>query len=543
MSEAETRHRKGAWSKDEDEKLKTAVDQLGDKNWVRIEKFSGLARPAKNCRLRWINYLRPNLKKYPFTKQEQDLIFQLHATYGNAWSRIASHLPGRSDNEIKNFWHKSAKKRQREGLRISPINIDSSQTMISTSQSHFQLKLPPFSSMPAPSQTCLPIQDSYSTVESDFFPTQPITQLPSIQFNPVETLGENSYMHQVKSDSNLEIINELRKARARVRFLEKKLRQRGISNKRNNFKQSSRNDHLFIKSPQGAHLLTTHVPLDENSSRMEEITEDISRRKDDIQDSTVISATNLQETERSVSEESRHSEMSTHGENSDSKASLHKGFEREEDLFDEICNVKNSETFPEQRHHNYHVNSQYNVIAPNWNLWNECSSSLLQELEEDLFGERSQIDQPSSPKRHMDALGAVYSQSSATTLEGDESGQHFKCSMGQEFSDGLDIRFPDSNLGPESLPVNQNTAVGLVECSYLVSQPVAVHESMGRQDFSLQTSGENISPTQPCQSSFIEHQYHEAQQCSLDEFYGGMTESTSGEETWKQELMEDLVRL
>lgn len=98
MSEAETRHeggdavayRKGAWSKEEDEKLKRAVEELGDKNWVRIERFSGLARPAKNCRLRWLNYLRPNLKKYPFTKEEEDFIFLLHAQYGNAWSRIAS---------------------------------------------------------------------------------------------------------------------------------------------------------------------------------------------------------------------------------------------------------------------------------------------------------------------------------------------------------------------------------------------------------------------------------------------------------------------
>lgn len=83
-------YKKGAWSKEEDEKLRRAVDEYGVRNWVTIEKFSGLARPAKNCRLRWLNYLRPNLKKYPFTEEEEKLILHLHSKYGNSWSRIAS---------------------------------------------------------------------------------------------------------------------------------------------------------------------------------------------------------------------------------------------------------------------------------------------------------------------------------------------------------------------------------------------------------------------------------------------------------------------
>ncbi|KAL0320809.1 UNVERIFIED_CONTAM: Transcription factor GAMYB [Sesamum radiatum] len=113
-------YKKGAWSKEEDEKLKRAVDEYGVRNWVAIEKFSGLARPAKNCRLRWLNYLRPNLKKYPFTVEEENLILNLHSKYGNSWSRIASKLPGRSDNEIKNFWHKRAKKCQKHHLPMYP---------------------------------------------------------------------------------------------------------------------------------------------------------------------------------------------------------------------------------------------------------------------------------------------------------------------------------------------------------------------------------------------------------------------------------------
>lgn len=261
----------------------------------------------------------------------------------------------------------------------------------------------------------------------DLLPTQP--QLPSIQFNPPQT-------HQLESQSNLEIIDELTKAQARVRLLKKKLRQRGISNT----KQSSRNEYLFINTPEETHLLTTE---DENSSRM---TENDSRRKDGIQESGECVQESIENSE-----------------------SLEKGFEREEEVsIDEIFKMKNSETVPD------HGNT------PNWNLWDECSSTLLQELEGDLFGER-------------DESGQLLSY----------GGEYFKCSWGQESS--------ESNQGAAAL-----------ECSNMVSQPTATHESMGSHHFSLQT--------QLCQSSFVQHQYHEAQH---NEFY-------RGEETWKQDLEDNL---
>ncbi|URD94688.1 Myb-related protein [Musa troglodytarum] len=129
---------KGTWTEEEDMKLIAYIHKYGHQNWRALPKLAGLLRCGKSCRLRWTNYLRPDIKRGNFTKDEEDTIIKLHALLGNkytmpplpsvtwsiasccslsslVWSKIASFLPGRTDNEIKNVWNTHLKKRAASG--------------------------------------------------------------------------------------------------------------------------------------------------------------------------------------------------------------------------------------------------------------------------------------------------------------------------------------------------------------------------------------------------------------------------------------------
>ncbi|KAG8093108.1 hypothetical protein GUJ93_ZPchr0012g20051 [Zizania palustris] len=106
--------RRGPWTVDEDHTLVKYISEHGEGRWNSLARAAGLKRTGKSCRLRWLNYLRPDVKRGNFTADEQLLILDLHSRWGNRWSKIAQHLPGRTDNEIKNYWRTRVQKHAKQ---------------------------------------------------------------------------------------------------------------------------------------------------------------------------------------------------------------------------------------------------------------------------------------------------------------------------------------------------------------------------------------------------------------------------------------------
>ncbi|XVE57734.1 hypothetical protein DITRI_Ditri04bG0113300 [Diplodiscus trichospermus] len=112
--------KKGPWTAEEDKKLINFILTNGQCCWRAVPKLAGLRRCGKSCRLRWTNYLRPDLKRGLLSEAEEQLVIDLHARLGNRWSKIAARLPGRTDNEIKNHWNTHIKKKLLK-MGIDPV--------------------------------------------------------------------------------------------------------------------------------------------------------------------------------------------------------------------------------------------------------------------------------------------------------------------------------------------------------------------------------------------------------------------------------------
>ncbi|KAK9278785.1 hypothetical protein L1049_028363 [Liquidambar formosana] len=121
-TEEDVELRRGPWTLEEDNLLIHYIACHSEGRWNLLAKRSGLRRTGKSCRLRWLNYLKPDVKRGNLTPQEQLLILELHSKWGNRWSKIAQHLPGRTDNEIKNYWRTRVQKQARH------LKIDSNST-------------------------------------------------------------------------------------------------------------------------------------------------------------------------------------------------------------------------------------------------------------------------------------------------------------------------------------------------------------------------------------------------------------------------------
>ncbi|KAG8083158.1 hypothetical protein GUJ93_ZPchr0014g47008 [Zizania palustris] len=180
--------RKGPWTAEEDEVLRQHVRTHGPRDWSSIRSKGLLPRIGKSCRLRWVNKLRPDLKTgCKFSAEEERVVIELQAQFGNKWARIAAYLPGRTDNDVKNFW--STRQKRLARLLRAPLPARSNQHRSSKAKappSSVESQAPPFHQGPCLDQASFEVDNSLG---GQCCEVAPLMEYQNVALDPYDQTG------------------------------------------------------------------------------------------------------------------------------------------------------------------------------------------------------------------------------------------------------------------------------------------------------------------------------------------------------------------
>lgn len=128
--------RSASWTLEEDAKLVELVKKesstppsiTASKTWSRVASQLN-NRTGKQCRERYLNQLKPGIRRDPWSSDEEAILRETHARIGNKWVAIAAHLPGRTDNCVKNHWNSMLRKRQRREAALKAAQAEVAATL------------------------------------------------------------------------------------------------------------------------------------------------------------------------------------------------------------------------------------------------------------------------------------------------------------------------------------------------------------------------------------------------------------------------------